>query len=250
MSKNVNSWQATMYDSDLAKASIGSARFNELAIKEANFIIKQLKLVEGSKLLDVPCGTGRHSAVFSEAGIDVTGLDINPNLLKIAKRYAKDATFELADMSNLKRYRHRFDVAVNLFSSFGYFENDAANKKVLKEIYSTLNPGGTFVLHLIDRDWLMTVYQPSGWRQEGDELIIEARKFDSKSNYNEEQKVIVNQRSGKARTFYHRMRLYNKNEMVALLKEVGFKHVKVFGDNDGGKFKRRLTTHPFYFASR
>lgn len=250
MSKKTNSWQSSMYDSTLAKATIGSAHFNDLAIKEANFILNHLKLSKGRKLLDVPCGTGRHSAVFAKAGLDVTGVDINPGLLKISKGYAKTARFEVADMCNLKKYRAQFDVAVNLFSSFGYFETDTENKRVLKEIYSTLKPGGTFVLHLIDRDWLMSVFQPASWRLEGDDLIVEARKYDPQTKYNEEQKVIVNQRTGKARTFYHRMRLYNKTEMVKLLKEIGFKHIKVFGNAEGDRFKRLHSTHPFYFAQK
>jgi ubiquinone/menaquinone biosynthesis C-methylase UbiE len=252
MIKNKNFWHKEMYDKPLAEMTIGSEHFKQLAKKEASFIINKANIQPGQTLLDVPCGTGRHSVVFATHGIKVTGLDINSDLLKLAKKCARgyDALFEVADMANLRKYKNQFDVATNLFSSFGYFATDAENKKVLMEIHSTLKPNGTFVLHLIDRDWLMAVFEPASWRLEGEVCSIVARKFDPVTNYNESHEIILNQKTGKARHYFHRMRLYSKSEVVRLLKDVGFRKIRVYGDADGSKFVRRRSTHPFYFATK
>jgi len=248
MQDTKNAWHASMYDPDLAKETIDSAEFSSLAKKEASLIVSHLALKSGCDLLDVPCGTGRHAAIFAARGINVTGVDINPSLLEIAASRYSNINFEVGDMTDLAKYRGRFDVTINLFSSLGYFEDDAANMRVLHEIYATLRPGGVFVLHLIERDWLMGIFQSASWKQKNGELVIKARRFNEKTNYLEEQQAFINQSTGKARTYYHRMRLYAKDEMVVLLEQAGFKKVEVYGDAEGNPFQKHRSTHPFYFA--
>lgn len=243
-----NTWQKTMYDSTLASATIGSAHFHQLALKETKFLIEHVPLSIEQRILDVCCGTGRHTALLAEAGLDMTGLDINPGLIKSARHQTKRARFAVADMGQLQKYRRQYDVTLNLFSSFGYFATDAANRRVLRELKSTLKAGGKLVLQVVERDWLMSIYQPITWKSENGQLTVEVRRYDPKTHYNESQSIVLNQKTGQARTYYHRIRLYSKPEMVAMLKAVGFKKVTVFGSAEGEKFQRLKSTHPFYVA--
>jgi SAM-dependent methyltransferase len=153
-------------------------------------------------------------------------------------------------MSRLTKFRGKFDVVTNLFTSFGYFSTDQENKKVLTGMVNCLKPGGKLVINTINRDFLMTVYQPARWSNDGRITFIEASRFDPKTKYNEAQMVFIDKRTGRGKNYYHRVRLYNRSEMVNLMKECGLKRIRVFGDFNGGKFNRTKSTHPIYVGEK
>jgi ubiquinone/menaquinone biosynthesis C-methylase UbiE len=140
-------WHKGMYDHWFASTTIGSSKFRKLAKKEASFLVSTLGLKRGQHILDVPCGTGRHSAIFARHGLAVTGIDINEPCLKLARKACrgKSVTLRNGDMSKLSRYCGQFDAVANLFTSFGYFQTDQKNEQVLRELISTLKPGGQMV---------------------------------------------------------------------------------------------------------
>jgi SAM-dependent methyltransferase len=250
MSKN--SWQQEMYDDYFASKNIDTKLHHKQAKKEVSFLLKILNLEKGDRVLDVPCGTGRHSIYFSKAGLDVTGVDISKACLKRAKDNAKnlDINFQKVDMVNLKQFQGQFDCVVNLFTSFGYFHTDKENEKVLRQMVACLKKGGKLVIHLINRDWLLKVYRPVSWHQEGDLFWSESRKYNFEKNYNESNLIVLNERSGKAKRYYHRCRCYSQNEMIALFKKAGLKKVKVYGDALGNSFQKYHSTHPFYVGEK
>ena len=81
MSLNKNAWHDKLYDSFSAQKTLNSAEFKVMAAKGTRAIIKLLKLNPEARVLDVPCGTGRYTVEFARRGFDVTGVDINPELL-------------------------------------------------------------------------------------------------------------------------------------------------------------------------
>ena len=127
---------------------------------EVRFLVRLLRLPAGAKILDVPCGYGRHSIELARRGFRVTGIDISAALLAQARRAAADlgveVEFRRRDMRRLA-YRGRFDAVLNLFTSFGYF-GDAGDLEILRRFRRALRParagepGGWLVLHLINRD--------------------------------------------------------------------------------------------------
>jgi len=245
-------WHETMYDLDFARTTIGSQRFRDLAKKEAAFLVSVLGLTPGDHVLDVPCGTGRHSAVLAKHRLKVTGIDINLSCLKLAKSACRglDVTLRKGDMSDLSSCRGKFDAVVNLFTSFGYFSTDEKNERVLRELVATVKPGGQVAIHLINRDWLLRVFRPVDWSDQTGRFTLEARKYDPKTFYNEAQRITIDRRSGNAKTNYHRIRLYSKAEMVALMKRCGLKKVRVFGDFEGSEFKKYESSHPIYLGQK
>lgn len=241
-----------MYDDYYADSTLNSRSLRSKAKQEVGFVLDNLDLPIGSSILDVPCGTGRHSYLFAKQGYKVTGVDISKACIKIAKKEwgHKNLVYELADMSKLSKYKEGYNAVLNLFTSFGYFQTDKQNRKVLEGFYKTLKTGGKLGMQIINRDWLMEVFSSNDWHEHSGKYILNKRVYNPKDFYNEAWMTIIDKKSRKEKTYYHRCRLYSKQEIVGLLREIGFKKVKVFGDFEGSSFKKKESTHPFYFATK
>lgn len=253
-SKTGNSWQNTMYNSAFAQSTIGSPKMRRLAEHQVAFLERVLALEAGARILDVPCGTGRHSRLFASKGYKVTGVDISRDCVAIARRQGQhaNARYQRGDMSKLEKFRGRYDAVLNLFTSFGYFATDGENLAVLKQLKNALKPDGRLVLNLIDRDWLLPIYQPARWHEDGGVLHIEASRYDPKTKYNESHWTALDVRGRKPKLLhhhYHRIRLYSQPEILKMLKTGGFRRIEVYGDFDGRPYREGRSTHPIYIAS-
>jgi ubiquinone/menaquinone biosynthesis C-methylase UbiE len=253
--KSKNEWHKAMYNKAFAEESIGSRQFIEMAKKQVAFLVKVTNLKQGDSVLDVPCGVGRHSLEFAKHGAKVVGIDISNDCLKIARHKFKHKNVHYlhGDMQNLRKFQGRFDLVVNLFTSFGYFSTDEENFKVLKSMVNCLTPGGKIVVNLIDRDWILSIFDPARWSEVDGRVILEASRYDKKSKYNESQVFIVNNKFSPPKLehyHYHRVRLYSKAELVDLMKKAGLTNIKVYGDYDGGPYKKGKSTHPIYVGTK
>ena len=118
--------------------------------EEVEGICRLSHLRPGDKVLDVPCGAGRHSLALAEMGYPVLGIDLNGTHLAEARRQAVArkllVSFEQADMLAFCRPQ-AFDLAINMFYSFGFFESEEENKRVLRNFQTSLKPGGRFLMH-------------------------------------------------------------------------------------------------------
>lgn len=241
-----------MYDARLAPLTIGSPAFLAKARVETRFFFDELGLRAGDRLLDVPCGIGRHAELFGRRGVRVTGIDISPDCIALAKRRCRGLPVRLlrGDMGRLGRFRGQFRFVANLFTSFGYFSTDAKNARFLRELAGALAPGGTLVLHVIDRDWLLPRFRPVEWRSEGGKLIIEARQYDARTRYGEEHFVVLDEKTGRGRDYYHRVRLYSAREMLALLRGAGLRGARAYGNWQGAPYRKGASDHPIYVAHK
>ncbi|RNL54557.1 class I SAM-dependent methyltransferase [Pedobacter jejuensis] len=99
-----------------------------------------------SKMLDIACGKGRHSIYLNKKGFDVTGIDLSEQSIKYAKHFENQKLhFLVHDMRKLF-YINYFDVAVNLFTSFGYFDTEQEHVNALKTFRKCLKADGILVL--------------------------------------------------------------------------------------------------------
>src|SRR4051812_15152137 len=112
-------------------------------------ILATLPFRPGWRVLDVACGAGRHTRAFASAGARCFGLDLSATLLRLA-RQVTDAPLIRADMRQLPIRPQSMDLTVNLFTSFGYFEDDAEHTAALGEMISTVRPGGWFVIDFLN----------------------------------------------------------------------------------------------------
>jgi SAM-dependent methyltransferase len=128
--------------------------------EEVEKIVKLLQIEGKARILDLCCGTGRHSLEFSRRAFDVTGVDRTAAYIEKARLEAEklqlNATFMLGDMREYCA-PDNFDIIINLFGSFGYFENPDDDHKVVTNMYKSLRAGGQFLIETAGKEILARV---------------------------------------------------------------------------------------------
>ncbi|WP_439880772.1 SAM-dependent methyltransferase [Pontibacter sp. MBLB2868] len=104
------------------------------------------------KILDLACGKGRHSVYLNQNGYDVTGLDLSEQSIAFAKKFENNRLhFDVHDMRQVYKPEY-FDFILNLFTSFGYFENETENVVALCATTESLKHGGKIVIDFMNTD--------------------------------------------------------------------------------------------------
>ena len=176
----------------------------------------------GARLLDVPCGHGRHAAMFAGAGLRVTGLDYSPRLLAQARKSTPQSVrYVRADMRRLPAtLSRRFDAVVSLGASFGFFATPAEDDAVIASFARALVPGGRVVLHAANRDGVMARFiEKDWWRADDGTLVLHEREFDPLSAML--TVYVVLQRGARSRTRAYRLRLYTATELATVFARHG-----------------------------
>lgn len=198
--------------------------------RQVRYLIEKLHLKRGASFLDCPCGVGRVSIPMARKGIRVTGVDIHKPYLdevtRRATRFSVRVPVHHCDMRKIS-FRNQFDAVGNLWTSFGFFEKESENELVVRRAYAALKPGGRFVIHVGNRDWILTHYQAAGWMECGDTISFDKRWFDYRHSVNHSQWRYL--RDGKITEYQVSLRMYSYHELAALLDKVGFAHVEGFG---------------------
>lgn len=113
-------------------------------------LARTLRAQPPAAALDVACGTGRHAVVLADLGYDVLGIDLSaPSIAQARRRARANVRFQVLDMRAIE-WRDRFDVALNLFTSFGYFGAEDDERRVLAGIRRALRPGGELVIDFLN----------------------------------------------------------------------------------------------------
>ena len=113
-------------------------------------LVRKLHTQPPAFALDVACGTGRHAVVLADLGYKVTGIDLSVPSIRIAKQHSgKDLRFQVLDMRAIE-WQEKFDIVVNLFTSFGYFSDESQERQVLARIERALRPGGELVIDFLN----------------------------------------------------------------------------------------------------
>ncbi len=113
-----------------------------------------LNIPEGGSILDLACGQGRHSRYLNKIGFDVTGIDLSKNNIDFAKTFENHRLhFEVHNMC--MAYPKTFDAVFNLFTSFGYFEDDGDNLKTINAIKANLNETGFGVIDFMNTNFVI-----------------------------------------------------------------------------------------------
>lgn len=212
---------------------------------EVDRIVTLLGIDRKAHLLDLCCGIGRHCLEFARRGFEVTAVDRTRFYLDTASGRAKDeglkVEFVHADMRDFHK-DGAFDVIVNLFTSFGYFEDPEDDRRVVENVYRSLTSGGIFLLETMGKEVLARIFLERNWRQEGDMIILEERKICKNWSWCDNRWTIL---KGETRTEFNvSHRLYSAAELSALLAECGFVGIDVYGGLEGGAYDhtaRRLT---------
>lgn len=198
--------------------------------QEVARLMELLALPAGARVLDLPCGQGRHAHLLAEAGFDVDGADLSADLLEAARQRGKGRTlrYTRADMRKLPaRWTGRFDAVVNLFTSFGFFDDPRDDARVIAEVARVLAPGGTFVFHAGSRDGVMARFLTRDWWRTADGTVItQERRFDPLAG----QLTIETSSAGRSGfgTREHRIRLYTATRIAELCAAEGLTVVAAY----------------------
>lgn len=213
-------------------------------------VIDELELPPHSRVLDLGCGTGRHSLGLAAAGMEVTGVDLNETYVQQATTSARAVDpvprFIHGDMRDLSfAAEDSIDAVVSLHTSFGLFHDDAENHLVLEEAARVLRPGGALMIDLLNRDWLLKSTEPAYFVKSAPETVsrdydivdgdvtLHERVFDPLSS---RLRWTITPIAHPDEAAVAEWRVYSAHEIVALVSSVGLTEVRLTGDYEGGAF--------------
>ena len=153
MTKSTQQWYASWFDTPYYHILYKDRDYSE-AQNFMDNLTNYLNLPEKGKILDLACGKGRHSIYLNTLGYNVTGVDLSEQSITHAKQF-ENATlkFDVHDMT--KPYPETFDAVFNLFTSFGYFDNDICNLKTIASIKEELNTYGFGVIDFMNVNYVI-----------------------------------------------------------------------------------------------
>ena len=201
---------------------------------------KALKLMQpaGKDVLDLCCGPGRWSIPLAKRGFRVTGVDRTKCFLDHARADAKNAGVRIEwvrqDMRDFVR-PEAFHLALSLFTSFGYFDNKDEDLGVLRNIFTSLRPGGSLLMEMAGKEILARIFQPTTSTKlpDGGLLVERHEVLDGWSRMRNEWTFI---KGGKVRTWRFQVTIYSGQELCARLEQVGFTGTKLCGSFDGAEY--------------
>jgi len=215
------------------------ARVDE-AVLDVQDVVRLAGLEPGMSILDLCCGVGRHSIELASRGFSVTGVDRSSRFLEKASGSAAAAGVALeliaADMREFVRPT-AFDAVINLWTSFGYFEDPADDARVLSNVLESLQPGGTFVMSLMGKEVLARIFAERHVEERDGLTIIQEGRISSDWAWIESTWTISG--AGRKRRITVAHRLYSAVELKGLATSTGFIDVRAYGDLAGDPYDHR-----------
>jgi SAM-dependent methyltransferase len=190
-------------------------------------MLSRLNVSPGAHFLDLACGKGRHSLQISSKGYKVTGVDLSPENIKYARSTAglQGPEFYVKDMRD-DMGLEVFDVVVNMFTSFGYFNSDEENFKVFGNVARSIKPGGYFVFDYLNCDYVLHKLTPAK------DFLIDGLHFQTRKFLHDKHivKEIIIDDGAKYHHFYEKVRLFTYRDLYQALLNAGFGELESFGN--------------------
>jgi SAM-dependent methyltransferase len=203
---------------------------------EVRALVDLLELDRPMNILDLACGFGRHTNRLAALGHAMTGIDLTPGFLEIARQDAKqrgvDVLYCQGDMRDMA-YAEEFDRVMLLFTAFGYF-SDEGNLQVLVNVRKALKPGGLLVFDTPNRDAFLKVMRPYTVVEKEGNLMIDRISFDSLQGRIYNQRIVFRDGVRKDKPYF--TRLYNPNELRLLLSQAGLELYHLYAGWDAQEY--------------
>ena len=209
--------------------------------RELDFLKSIIPEIENKKILDCPCGQGRHAIGLSRLGASVTGVDISDHFIEEARRkshldfpHGNRPKFLIGDMRKLPTEiaDNSIDVCINMFLAFGFFDDEEQNKNVLREFFRVLKPGGYLIIHTdinpeqVNAGTYNDKCVPRRNLITGNILEIEESICAETKRLNGVWKIF-NQKKELLRQQKYSIRIYSNEEFASLIQDVGFDSPKI-----------------------
>jgi SAM-dependent methyltransferase len=216
---------------------------------EVDFLIKALACPAGSKILDIPCGNGRHSLELAKRGYEMTGVDIAEQFIEEARAASLEAGEEvdwtLGDMRHIK-WEATFDGAFCFGNSFGYLEYSDM-ESFLGSLARSLKPGARFVLQTgIAAEAILPNLKQRTWYQVGDILFAIENHYRADESCLDTYYTFV--REGKVETREGKHWVYTAGEIRRMFERVGLAVSEMYSSTDFEPFT--LGAHYLYVVAQ
>lgn len=233
-----NNWFETWFNHPLY-LQVYSHRDDADAKKLLNLVLPQTGLSPSSNVLDLACGAGRHAILLAELGFHVTGLDLAENLLAVARKDAENKSLKIDFSRGDMRYFHfpkPFQGIFNLFTSFGYFDDDRENFSVFKTVADHLEPGGVFVFDYLNGPFIRWNLVPQDEKMVNGTRIFQQRRIEGNTV---KKRVLLEHKDLGKLEFEESVKLYDPSLIERVLLTFNLKVVYTAGDFDGSQLSEQ-----------
>jgi len=225
----------------VAPVLFGQARL-DAAPAEVEQVIALLGIAPGAAVLDLGCGVGRHTIELARRGFRVTAVDRTASYLERAREAAAAEGIAIEFVQeDMRRFRRdaEFDAAINLYTTFGYFEDPDDDRHVADNICHSLKPGGGLVMELMGREIIKRIFHPRDWHRLDDgSIVLEERELAEDWSWISNTWTLL-PNEGSRRELHLGHRLYAAKELKDLLLAAGFCSTQAYGGLDGAPYDNR-----------
>jgi SAM-dependent methyltransferase len=205
--------------------------------EQVEFIVERLALERGARVLDLACGHGRITLALARHGYRMTGLDLSPRSLELAREAAARDALEVdwvhADMREIPP-GSAFEAIVSIFTSFGYFQKEQENQRVLDGVARALAPGGRFLIDVVNLLGLARRYRERAWEERDGVVWLQEHDYDLLAGRNRAVWTFVRP-DGRRSELVHSLRTYAPHELAAMLSRAGLVVEGAWGGFDGSE---------------
>lgn len=190
-------------------------------------------------VIDFACGPGRHCIPLAKMGYDTTGVDSSHYLLSRAEENVQNlgvpVNFHLQDMLEYK-HPEKVDLIINMFNSFGYFENPEKNQQFVDNVYDNLNTEGTFIIDTVGKETLARIIEPVHLSEydNGDLRIERPMLIDDMQVFSNEWILVKADDTVFRREYQHYV--YTPVELSTMCYKSGFDEVEIYGSLEGDEY--------------
>ncbi len=227
-----NEWWQSIFNSLYLKTD-GDVVENDInTIHDVDFIIDAVGLEPNDSVLDLCCGQGRHCLELARRGFrNVTGMDRSRYLIRLARKRAKAANlnvnFHEGDARKIRLGDGTRHLVTIMGNSFGYFDLEEDDVKVLESIKAVLVSKGKLLLDLVDGDWMRENYEKRSWEWvDQNQLVCRERSMAQDGQRLVSREVVVNSENGIIADQFYAERLYSREKIYELLNNVGFCEIR------------------------
>ncbi|WP_252313313.1 bifunctional 2-polyprenyl-6-hydroxyphenol methylase/3-demethylubiquinol 3-O-methyltransferase UbiG [Sinobaca sp. H24] len=203
------------------------------AAGELQSLMSYMPMEKGMKAVDLCCGNGRHARWLGRKGIDVTGIDLSPALLKKAIDLTNDlpVQYRRADIRTVD-IKQEFEAAFNVFTSFGYFLEDEENELVFQKASDALLPGGWFLFDYLNPSYVRENLIAHDETEKDGMIVIQERH----AGRDYVEKKITIKEDGAERRYVERVKLYEEEQLRRMLERYQLEPVHFFGDYNAAAY--------------
>lgn len=209
-------------------------RNDESAKHEIAALIRTLNVRAGSRIIDIACGAGRHLRALRDAGYEVMGMDLSMTLLReaVTMRGLRGRVVR-GDVRAIP-FAGQFDMATNLFNSFGYFADDEENFAALRSMASVLRTGGLLVMDHMNPRKVQTELVAHDVKSIGELSVESWRNIEGDRVC---KRMVIRHPGEKEEHLTERVRLFSPGELSQWFERAGLRVMRVMGGFDGADMR-------------